>query len=109
MNVVLDRRCRIECPAKTKDPIHGSAVTTWSLKAVVWCNVQDVLPGRSEAIKNGLAVSSNQSRFRCRYMKGLDSSMRIIIGDIKYQIISGPAVIGSNEYLEMMIERYTTA
>ena len=56
MIVKLDRRCRIEKPVNSIDPVYGSNEKTWQLLAVVWCNVQDVLPSRSEAVKNGLVV-----------------------------------------------------
>ena len=108
MNVVLDRRCRIEYPVKGKDPVHGSAITTWTLKAVVWCSIQDVLPSRSEEVKNGVAIGAKQSRLRVRYRTDLDSSMRVILDGNTYQIISDFAEFGRKEYSEAMIERYTS-
>lgn len=108
MNVVLDRRCRVEYPVKSKDTVHGSAVTTWTLKAVIWCNIQDVLPSRSEAVKNGLAIGAKQSRLRVRYRTDLDSSMRIVIDSNIYQIITDFVEVGKKEYSEAMIERYTS-
>lgn len=108
MNVDLNRRCRIEYPVKGKDQVHGSATTTWTLKAVLWCNIQDVLPSRSEAIKNGLAVGAKQSRLRIRYRKDLDSSMRVVLDGVIYQIISDFAELGKKEYAEAMIEKYTS-
>ena len=108
MNVALDRRCRIEYPVKSKDAVYGSATTTWALKAVVWCNIQDVLPSRSESIKSGVAVGAKQSRLLIRYRKDLDSSMRVIIDGAVYQIISVFAEVGKKAYSEAMIERYTS-
>ncbi len=108
MNVNLNRRCRVEYPVKTKDPIQGSIVTTWALKAVVWCNVQDVLPSRSEALKSGLAIGAKQARFRVRYRTDLDSGMRIVLDNINYQFISDFAELGNKEYSEAMIEKYTS-
>lgn len=108
MIVDLNRRCRIEYPVKSKDPVHGSVSTTWTLKDVVWCNTQDVLPSRSEAIKNGLAIGSKQARLRIRYRRDVDSSMRIIIDGIIYQIISDFAELGKKEYCEAMIEKYSS-
>ncbi len=108
MNVNLNKRCRVEYPVTAKDPIYGSTVTTWQLKAVLWCSIQDVLPSRSEKIKNGLAIGAKQARLRIRYRKDLDSSMRIVIDGITYQIISDFAELGNKEYSEAMIERYTS-
>src|SRR5688500_11508284 len=104
MNVDLNRRCRIEYPVKTKDPVHGSVVTTWALNGVVWCNIQDVLPSRSEAIKNGLAVGAKQARLRIRYRTDLNSGMRVIIDGVIYQIISDFAEVGKKQFCEAMIE-----
>jgi SPP1 family predicted phage head-tail adaptor len=108
MNVDLNRRCRIEYPVKGKDPVHGSAITTWTLKDVVWCNIQDVLPSRAEAVKNGVAIGAKQTRFRVRYRTDLDSSMKVIIDGNTYQIITDFAEFGKKEYSEAMIERYTS-
>lgn len=108
MNIDLNRRCRIERPVNTKDPVYGSTITTWELKGVYWCNIQDVLPSKSEAIKNGLAVGSKQARLRLRYRKDLDSSMRVIIDGITYQFISDFAELGKQQHLEAMIEKYTS-
>lgn len=108
MNVSLNRRCRVEYPVNAIDPIYGSNVTTWTLKAVLYCNIQDVLPSRSEKIKEGLAVGAKQARLRIRYRKDLDSSMRVIIDGSTYQIISDFAELGNKEYSEAMIEKYTS-
>jgi head-tail adaptor len=108
MVVKLDRRCRIEKPVNTIDPVYGSAEKTWQLLAVVWCNVQDVLPSRSEAVKNGLAVGTKQKRLRFRYRDDVDSSMRIMLDNVAHQIVGGPAELGQHEYLECVVEAYTS-
>jgi SPP1 family predicted phage head-tail adaptor len=108
MNVDLNRRCRIEYKSVTQDPNYGTEITTWTLKGVYWCNVQDVLPSRSEAIKNGLAVGAKQSRLRLRYRKDLNSAMRVIIDGVTWQFISDFAELGKKEFLEVMIEKYTS-
>lgn len=108
MNVDLNKRCRIEYKSVKNDPKYGTEQITWNLLAVVWCNVQDVLPSRSEAIKNGLAVGAKQSRLRMRFRKDVDSSMRILIDGVVYQFISDFAEMGQREYLEAMIEKYTS-
>lgn len=108
MNVDLNRRCRIEYPVNSKDQIYGSVVTTWLLKDVVWCNIQDVLPSRSEKIKEGLSIGSKQARLRIRYRKDLDSSMRVLIDGNTYQLISDFAELGNKQYAEAMIERYSS-
>lgn len=108
MNVDLNRRCRIECKSVTNDPQYGTEQITWVLFSVLWCNVQDVMPSRSEAIKSGLAVGNKQARLRIRYRTGLDSSMRVVLDGVIYQIISDFAEINDRQHLEAMIEKYTS-
>lgn len=107
MNVNLNKRCRIEYPVTTKDPVYGSVTTAWTLKAVLWCSIQDVLPSRSEKIKSGLAIGAKQARLRIRYRTDLDSSMRVMIEGDTYQIISDFAELGNKEFSEAMIEKYS--
>lgn len=108
MNVRLDRRCRIEQKTVTQDATYGSPVESWSLLAVVWCEIQDVLPSRAESTESQLNISKNPARWRARYRTDIDSSMRIVIDGAIYQIISGPASIDRKKYIECMIEEYSS-
>lgn len=108
---LLDTRCRIEQKVVAKENDYGSEVVTWALLAVVWCNLQDELPSRSEAVKSGLVVSAQRTRVRLRYRNDVDSSMRLVIhrpGAQVYQIVSGPAILGNKEGLEIWAERYSS-
>lgn len=112
MNIgTLNTRARIEQKSVTTDPDYGTEVVTWVLLAVVWCSVQDELPSRSEAVKNGLAVSTQRTRVRMRYRSDIDSSMRLVINrpaPTVYQIISGPAILGNKHGIELFAERYSS-
>lgn len=108
MNVDLNRRCRVEYPVKTQDSVYGSDVTTWTLLAVIWCNIQDELPSKSESNQNGVVINTKRSRFRARYRTDIDSSMRIICDGVTYNIVSAFADIGNKKYIEAMIEVYTS-
>ena len=107
-NVNLNKRCRIEQKTTTTDEDYGTEVITWSLLTVCWCEVLDVLPSKSESVKNGLAVAANQARIRLRYRTDIDSSMRMNINGITYQIIAGPATIKGGQYIELMAEKYSS-
>jgi SPP1 family predicted phage head-tail adaptor len=109
MNVVLNKRCRIEYKSVAQDANYGTEIITWTLLAVVWCNVQDVLPSKSESVKNDLVIGNKTARLRCRYRTDIESSMRIILDGDTYQIISDYAELGKHEYIEFMIEKYTTS
>lgn len=107
----LDKRCRIERKAVTQEADYGTEVVTWALVGAAWCNVQDELPSKSEAVKQGLAVATNRTRWRARFRTDIDSSMRIVISrpsPIAYQIISGPAELGNKDGIECMLERYSS-
>ena len=108
MNIDLNKRCRIEQKQVVLDPVYGTQTNAWSLLAVVWCQLQDVLPSRSESVKNGMQVAANQTRFRCRWRNDLDSSMRIVADEVTYSIIGGPSELGKREFLELMLERYSS-
>jgi head-tail adaptor len=108
---VLDKRCRIEYKVVAQDPDYGTEIITWALLAVVWCNAEDVIPSRSEAVKMQLATAVNQTRWRGRYRSDVDSSMRLTIWrpmPITYQIIGGPAELGNKEGIELMLARYSS-
>lgn len=107
----LMRRITIEKKVVTQNADYGTEVITWSPLAVVWANVQDVLPSRSEAVKQGLALAANQIRVRFRYRSDVDSSMRIVVRgatDRTLQIVGGPAEIGRHEFTEVVCEMYSS-
>ena len=106
----LDRRVAIEYPVTTQDD-YGAPVQGWSLLAVVYANVQDVMPSRAESVQQGLAIARNQTRVRFRYRSDVTSAMRITIRgatDRVLAIIGGPAELGRHEYTEVMCEAYTS-
>lgn len=107
----LETRCRIEYKSVTQDPIYGTQVTTWALLGVRWCNLQDTLPSRAERQISDVVAAVNTTRIRLRYCTDIDSSMRIIVNrpnPTVYHIVSGPAIIGQREWIEMMLEKVST-
>lgn len=108
MNINLNKRCRIEQKTVTNETTYGTEQVTWSLVAVVWCNIQDVLPSRSEELNRGISINTQPARWRARYRSGINSAMRILIDGNVYQIVSGPAVLGNKEYIECMIEKHSS-
>lgn len=105
----LDRRITFE--RKTiDDSFDGAGSETWEAVFIgVPAQVRDVLPGRSEAVMNGLATTTNPARVRIRWREGITSDMRIIYGSRVLQIVSGPAELGRRGGLEMLAEEYTPA
>jgi len=107
----LNKRCRLEYKVVTQDPDFGTELVTWALHAVMHCGVEDVMPSRSEAVKQQLARAVNQTRWQTNFRSDIDSSMRVIIWrptPVTYQIISGPAEIGDKKRIELMLARYSS-
>lgn len=107
----LDTRVTFQRKSATVDADSGRDIVTWVDVATVWAQVQDVLPSRSEAVRQGLEVAKNQTRIRTRYRSDIDSAMRVVVQrreDVTYQIVGGPAELGRREGLEIVCERYST-
>lgn len=105
--------CRIEAPVAAKDATYGAATPTWSTVADrVWCEKQDVLPARAESQGSALVLSRQPARLRMRYRTDVDSAMRIVMltpgGEVIHQIIGGPAELGHQEQIELLIERISS-
>lgn len=104
----LNKRCRIEYPVVTPDPVYGGSETTWHTLDTRYCNLQDVMPSRDEQIRNGASMTKVRSRLRMRYTSDIDTTMRVVIfrpTEQIWNIIGGPAEIGARDGVEFMIER----
>lgn len=105
-------RIRVERPGPARDPDYGTVLPeSWVLVVEVWAEIQDVMPSRSEAVKNGLRLASDTSRIRIRARDGITSAMRVIelTGRKRtLQIVGGPASITGNNELEFMVEGYSS-
>lgn len=108
MNIDLPTRCRIEYPVKTQELTYGSDVVTWALLGVVWCNTFDLRPSKDEQTKSGVSVSTIKTRWQARYRTDINTGMRMTINSIIYNIVGGPVELGKHEYIECMLERYSS-
>lgn len=110
----LDRRITFQRPLLVEDGEFGpqtgpgdwETVTPERIPAQVW----DDLPGRSEAVQNGLRMADRPARVRIRYMRGLTSDMRVILHDETdqlFEISGGPAELGRREWIEITIKAYS--
>lgn len=116
------RRITIEQKQITQDASYGTELVTWiplvaqagspTVAEKFDAEIQDVLPSRSEAVAQGLALARNQTRLRMRWRSDVTSDMRVIVhgdSDVYYQIIAGPAEVGGRkEQIEMMLERFSS-
>ena len=122
MRIRANRQVTIERKMTTADAIYGNDVVTWvalsfepgspAVAEKYWVELQDTMPSRDEAIRQGLALGRNQTRMRMRWRDDVDSSMRVTVHgdtDTVYQIIGGPAEIGGRKaYLELVLEKYSS-
>lgn len=109
MDVNLDRRITIRKKSVAQDATYGTEAITWALLALVWAEWVDAQPSRSDSVRQGLEQAANQARVRIRYREDVDSSMRVEYRGYIWQIIGGPAEIGRREYIEFVVERYTSS
>jgi head-tail adaptor len=73
--------------------------------------VMDDLPSKSEAVLGGFTLADRPARVRVRYMRGIDSTMRVVVHEEEdeiYQITGGPAEIGRREWTELTVKAFTT-
>ncbi|MES2634013.1 MAG: head-tail adaptor protein [Pseudomonadota bacterium] len=122
MKIRADRQASFYRKVVTTDATFGTEVVTYEpvvaqagspVIAERWrVEFQDVMPSRSEAVKQGMAIASDRGRLRMRWRGDLDSTMRVTLhgeSDKTYQIVGGPAEIGGRkQYVEMVLERYSS-
>jgi head-tail adaptor len=95
--------------AVTSSGFDGAGSGGWEPVDTVWAQVRDMLPSRSERLSGGINVAARPARVRMRHRTDITPSMRFVMGSRIMQIVSGPAVLGSREGLEFMVEDYSTA
>lgn len=107
------RQVSIDYPVYAEEGSFGPRVSRWDRLATFRAEVRDMLPSRSDAVRQGLEVARNQSRLRMRWRGDVDSTMRVIVhgdSDVVYQIVGGPAEIGGRKrMLELVLERYSSS
>ncbi len=104
----LGTRIRIERKVVARDPQYGTESVTWTEFACVWAEVKDILPSRAERLADSIQIGRRPARIRIRYLAGLSAEMRIIIDNRTHQIISGPAMLGRREAMEIMAQELSS-
>ena len=105
----LRTRIRIERKSVSHDADYGTEQVNLVEFATVWAEVQDILPSRAERLADSIVIANRPVRIRMRHLAGITPDMRVIIGDRVLQIVSGPAVIGRREGIELIVEQYSSA
>ena len=104
----LDTRIRIERKVVTQDPQYGTGQVNWTEFACVWAEVKDILPSKAERLADSIQIGRRPARIRIRYLAGITPDMRVIIETRVHQIISGPAMLGRREAMEIMVEELSS-
>jgi head-tail adaptor len=104
----LHTRIRIERKLVARDPQYGTEDVTWGQFACVWAEVRDILPSKAERLADSIQIGRKPARIRIRYLAGLAADMRIIIDNRIHQIISGPAILGRRNAMEIMVEEHSS-
>lgn len=109
----MNRRITIEYKVITQDSSYGTESITWTVLASrISANIQDVLPSRSESVKQGLRIGTSQTRIRIRRRTDITTDMRVIIHDATnstHYIVGAPAEMDGRRLIEFVCEKYTTA
>lgn len=74
----------IEHKVVTIDPVYGTDIVSWELLAQVWANAAGV-SGR-EYLSSTIENASTTFKMTMRYRGDIDTSMRIVHGEVVYQI-----------------------
>ena len=113
----LDKRIRIERPVAAVG-FDSAGSGDWDEVGKAWASVRDALPSRAERLADGINIAARPARVRMRYRDGITPAMRFVLlrrqGGVDVvqrvmQIVSGPAELGAREFLEFMVEDYSTA
>lgn len=119
----LDRKIVIEYPAVSRNAEYGTEEVTWlpldgyevgspTTAKTIAASIRDgLLASRIDTVRNGIELARGQSKMWIRYRTGIDSTMRVrepARNNQIYHIIAGPAEVGRREWLEFIIEKYST-
>jgi SPP1 family predicted phage head-tail adaptor len=81
----LSRRIYLQEPVEVREP-DGSIRRTWSTMGEAWAKVE-ALRGREKWVAKSV-YSETMSKFTCRHVNGLNQTMRVILDERPYQIVS---------------------
>ena len=104
----LSRRVTILNRVATKDPVYRTDVVTWESGVTVCAEVQDVLPSHADRTAPGISLASRPARVRMRWRDDVSQANRIELDGRQMRIVSGPAMLGRREGLEIMVEELST-
>ena len=110
----LNRLIRIERPVP-KTGLTSAGSGTWTVvEEEVWASIKDVLPSRAEKMADGINIATRPARVRMDFRDDLTAAMRFI--DVTsgsdgrvMQIIAGPATIGNDDGVELMVEDFSVS
>lgn len=100
----LKWRCILQQPQAGQDAI-GQPLTGWVEVARFWADIRQT--GGLEAIKAGAVTAKVQASIRLRYRTGISSGMRVLCGDVAYNVLAVLPDLVGKEYTDLVCEVIT--
>jgi SPP1 family predicted phage head-tail adaptor len=104
----LDRRVTILARTATQEGVYGTDTAGWAEVATVWAQVQDILPSRADRLAGEIELTNRPARVRMRWRDDVTQANRLKLNGEEMRIVSGPAMLGRREGLELVVERPST-
>lgn len=104
-----DTHITIEERREETDPDLGTAtVKRWVAVYELMAEVRDMLPSRADRMADGISIGRRPCRIRALWRPGITTDMRISIDGRHLRIVSGPAMLGRHEGMEILAEEIST-
>lgn len=101
----LDRRVLLQSRTDTADNL-GQPIPTWATFATVWA-AWSPTTGR-EQVGAAQLQSLQTGILRIRYRSDVDSTCRVVLDGVTFEIIAPPTEIGRRAYLDLVLRALTT-
>lgn len=106
----LDTRVVILRRSDVRETKFRTDRAVWLPMATVWAKVEEILPGRSGQIADGVDIERGPCRIWMRWRGDVTGEMRLQIPgrDGEYRIVAGPKMIGRRRWIELTAETVST-
>lgn len=105
---LLNRRITVEKATVTRSTATGAEVKTWAtLGNEVWAQVIESATASDESMRGSMATYAKPTRVRMRYRSDIDNTMRLNLGGSRLVEITGVAMIGRQEGLELACREWS--
>lgn len=105
----LDRRITLQQRTTTRDPATGAQQVGWSTLASLWASVEEFsnVGASEEFARKGIQVHGTLTRIRTRWLAGVDTAMRVQLDNGALLQITGLAMKGRRQWLELSCNQWS--